>query len=167
VSVQLLFEGGPWANQLLDSSVGNAPAFVAPNPGERGAYRRIHQQSGAIVVVYEWLPNGSEEESRSAPLNEGIVRHEVLTERRQPVDRSVGDKGMRIRFALEVLGAVGALMLAIFTLFMRDWIEVVFRVEPDAGSGAMEWVVVFALAAISVGLTLAARQQWQRLRLAT
>jgi hypothetical protein len=30
----------------------------------------------------------------------------------------------------------------------------------------MEWVSVFALAAFSIGLTLAARQQWRRLKAA-
>jgi NADH:ubiquinone oxidoreductase subunit 6 (subunit J) len=71
---------------------------------------------------------------------------------------------MRVRFGLEVVGAVCALVLAIVTLLSRDWMEVVFGVNPDHGSGALEWAVVFAFAAISIGLTLAARQQWQRLR---
>jgi hypothetical protein len=67
---------------------------------------------------------------------------------------------------LEVAGAVSALVLAIVTLVWRDWIEVVFRVNPDAGSGALEWVVVFAFAAIATGLSLAARQQCRRLKMA-
>jgi len=43
--------------------------------------------------------------------------------------------------------------LALLTVVVRDWIEVVFRVDPDAGSGAVEWLVVctFAAAALVFG----------------
>jgi hypothetical protein len=72
---------------------------------------------------------------------------------------------MRFRFGAEVIGAAVALALAIVTVVSRSWIEAVFGVNPDLGSGALEWGLVFGLAAISIGLTLAAWQQWRRLKL--
>ena len=56
--------------------------------------------------------------------------------------------------------------LAVVTIISREWIEFVFGVDPDRGSGAMEWVVVAILAVATVGFTLAARAQWRRIRTA-
>jgi hypothetical protein len=39
----------------------------------------------------------------------------------------------------------------LLTLLWRDWIELVFRVDPDAGSGALEW----AFAAVALGVAAA------------
>jgi hypothetical protein len=152
--VQLLFEGGPWANRLLDSAVTTAPEIVAPDVEQGGAYRRADQPPDSQVVIYEWLPNSSVDSPATA-----------LVE--SPRGSVVGGQcGMRFRFGFEVVGAVSALVLAIVTLFWADWIEHVFRIDPDSGGGALEWVVVFALAVVSIGLTFAARYQWRRLTIA-
>jgi hypothetical protein len=136
VRVQLFFEGGPWANQLLESEITQAPEFLAPDDEHPGVYRRT-ERPGSSAAVYEWVPDGSE------------------TSRRIPRPR--------VRIAFEVVGAVIALMLAIVTLISRTWIEDVFRFDPDRSSGVWEWTVVFALFAISIGLTLTARHEWRRL----
>jgi hypothetical protein len=148
--VQLLFEGGPWADQLLDSAVTNAPEFVAVD-GELGTYRRTEQHADSLVV-YEWAEGPVAASSRPS------------LERLAGRIRAVGR--VRVQIALEGVGAIAALVLAIVTLISREWIEVVFRVDPDQSSGEIEWAVVFALAACSIGLTLAARQQWRRLKAA-
>jgi hypothetical protein len=68
------------------------------------------------------------------------------------------------RFWLEsALATVSALLLVV-TVFWREWIEVVFRVNPDGGSSAAEWLVVVALGIISAVAALAARLEWRRLR---
>jgi hypothetical protein len=67
---------------------------------------------------------------------------------------------------LEVVGALSALALAIVTALWQDWFEIVFRINPDAGNGDIEWAVVFCFAAFSIGLMLAARHDWRRLRIA-
>ena len=46
-------------------------------------------------------------------------------------------------------------LLAFLTLIVRDWIEVVFRVDPDTQSGTAEWLIVLLLGAgvvVSTGL---------------
>ena len=34
----------------------------------------------------------------------------------------------------------------------RDWIEVVFRVDPDHHNGSLEWLIVLALLGASISL---------------
>lgn len=56
----------------------------------------------------------------------------------------------RIETGLAVLAGV----LALVTFIWPTWIESLFGVEPDGGSGAAEWwiVVVLALGAVVLGL---------------
>jgi undecaprenyl pyrophosphate phosphatase UppP len=68
----------------------------------------------------------------------------------------------RRRFYVEGGLAVLASVLAVVTLFWHDWIETVFRVDPDSGSGALEWAIVIVLALAAIGLALAARVEWRR-----
>jgi hypothetical protein len=74
--------------------------------------------------------------------------------------RRVGNR--RIRFWIEVGLAVVAAALALLTLITREWIELLFGVDPDAGSGAFEWAIVVGLAVAAVALAFVAR--WERKR---
>lgn len=77
------------------------------------------------------------------------------------------DRTIRPRFWLEiVLGSLsGALFLV--TLIWRDWIELLFDVDPDAGSGAVEWLIVAVTALVTVLCALGARIEWRRTHPAT
>jgi hypothetical protein len=71
------------------------------------------------------------------------------------------------RFWLALGLAFASLVLALVTLVTREWIELVFRVDPDGGSGALEWLIVVVLVAASAVFGLLARLEWRRLHLAT
>jgi O-antigen/teichoic acid export membrane protein len=68
----------------------------------------------------------------------------------------------RIRFWIEVALAVIAAALAVLTLITREWIEVLFGVDPDHGSGALEWAIVIVLFIAATVLAFVAR--WDRKR---
>lgn len=69
---------------------------------------------------------------------------------------------LRARFWLEtVLAAVSGLSLAA-TLIQRQWIELVFRVDPDQGSGVLEWTIVGVLLAATILSLSLARGEWRR-----
>lgn len=69
---------------------------------------------------------------------------------------------VRVRFWVESALAVVTVALFVLTLISQEWIEEVFGVEPDAGSGALEWVIVAAFGAAAVAFSLLARAEWRR-----
>jgi hypothetical protein len=69
------------------------------------------------------------------------------------------------RFWIELaLGASSAFLFAI-TLIWRDWIEMAFGVDPDHGTGALEWVIVTLTATVAVASFVLARIEWRRAQL--
>jgi hypothetical protein len=64
----------------------------------------------------------------------------------------------RRRLRIEVMLAVIGTALCVLTLVIPEWIEVLTGLEPDSGSGALEWVIagVFLVAAV-VSAVLAGR----------
>ncbi|MEU1232454.1 ABC transporter permease [Streptomyces sp. NPDC005828] len=69
---------------------------------------------------------------------------------------------VRRRFWAETaLGTLSGLLFLV-TLVWRDWIELLFGVEPDAGSGALEWLIVAVTALVTVLCALGARMEWRR-----
>jgi hypothetical protein len=119
--------------------------------------------------VVERLDDVDHETRRYVVVADGWLAHTcsaLKTDMRPAISRERGARGVSVRLWVESLGAFVTLGLAILTVFVPDWIEVVFRFSPDSGNGAVEGLVVLGLAAISVGLTVAARHEWQQLRLA-
>jgi hypothetical protein len=73
---------------------------------------------------------------------------------------------LRLRFWLQsLLGSITGI-LAVVTLFWHDWIEAVFRVDPDKANGSAEWLVVFVLIVVTATLAVGAHIEWRRARLA-
>jgi hypothetical protein len=73
---------------------------------------------------------------------------------------------LKTRMTIEGLLGLASLALAVLTVVNKEWIEELTGLEPDAGSGALEWgiVIAFGLAAVLLG-----RMAWrdrQRLRAA-
>lgn len=71
---------------------------------------------------------------------------------------------LRIRFWAEALSALGTAVLTLVTVVTPDWIEAVFGVAPDNGSGLTERAVLAAFAGASVALTAAAHAEHRRRR---
>jgi len=71
-------------------------------------------------------------------------------------------RGQRTRFWIEAALATVTGLLAVLTLVWREWIEAVFHVEPDGGSGTLEWLVVGALVAVTCAFAAAARADWRQ-----
>ena len=69
---------------------------------------------------------------------------------------------LRTRFWLETGAAVALTLLAVITLVWRDWIEIVFHVDPDQHSGSLEWFIVMALAVLAAALSVMGRREWRR-----
>jgi hypothetical protein len=71
-------------------------------------------------------------------------------------------RSTRRRFWFELgLGVLSAILL-VLSLFVPDWIEVVFRVDPDGHSGSLEWVIVAVLVVTGVVSSVLAGREWRR-----
>ena len=73
---------------------------------------------------------------------------------------------LRRRFWLETGMAIVTSILFVITLGQRDWIEIVFNVDPDNRSGALEWLIVGALLVVTITLFTLASYEWRRARAA-
>jgi hypothetical protein len=68
---------------------------------------------------------------------------------------------MRARFWIESLSAVVGAALLVLTLVTREWIEIVFGVDPDRGSGALELGIAVGLLALAGVSAALARKEWR------
>jgi hypothetical protein len=71
---------------------------------------------------------------------------------------------IRGRFWLEMGMAIVTSMLFVLTLVQRDWIELVFGLDPDQNNGTLEWLIVGALLVVTITLFTLASSEWRRAR---
>jgi hypothetical protein len=73
---------------------------------------------------------------------------------------------LRPQFYAElVLGAATLIVFGV-TLVWNDWIEIVFKVDPDSGNGSLEFAICTVLLAATVSSWWLARAEWRRARAA-
>jgi uncharacterized membrane protein len=70
---------------------------------------------------------------------------------------------LRRRLRIEVVLAIISAALCILTLVTPEWIEALTGLEPDSGSGALEWVVAGVFLVAAVVSAVLARRDYRRL----
>jgi hypothetical protein len=73
---------------------------------------------------------------------------------------------LRRRFWLATAVAIVTSILLVITLVQRDWIEIVFGVDPDNRNGTLEWLIIGALLVVTITLFTLASYEWRRARAA-
>jgi hypothetical protein len=71
-------------------------------------------------------------------------------------------RGTRAWFATTL--SLASVALLVLTAVVPNWIEVLFGVSPDSGSGSLELLVTLGLAGLAVSSAAAAVLEWRRLR---
>lgn len=72
----------------------------------------------------------------------------------------------RMAMWAETVLAASTGVLAVVTIFWRDWIEGLTGWDPDHHNGSFEVLFILALALVSVSAGLVARRTWRRQRAA-
>lgn len=65
-------------------------------------------------------------------------------------------------FWFETVLAVVSALAFVLTLVWKAWVEILFRVDPDQGSGAAECWLAIASGVLAITFGVAARLQWRR-----
>jgi len=71
-------------------------------------------------------------------------------------------KQLRRQFWIEAGITSASTVLLLVTVLWRDWIELVFGVDPDNSSGALEWLIVAVSFAVAVAFFGLARSKWRK-----
>jgi hypothetical protein len=65
-------------------------------------------------------------------------------------------------FWIELLLSLISALLTVLTIAWPDWIERIFEVDPDAGSGSSEWGITLAFIVATLMLAALTRRTWHR-----
>ncbi|HXX77138.1 MAG TPA: hypothetical protein VEI53_01490 [Ktedonobacteraceae bacterium] len=69
---------------------------------------------------------------------------------------------MRLRFWFETGLAIATGILFVITLAWHNWIEIIFNVDPDQGSGVLEWLIVGFLLVVTIILFTLSLYEFRR-----
>lgn len=73
-------------------------------------------------------------------------------------------ENMRWRFSIECALAVASSVAFVVAVLWPQWIEGLFEVSPDGGSGELEWMIAIALAVLAAGFSYVARSEYKTAR---
>ena len=65
----------------------------------------------------------------------------------------------RRRYWVEVGTAALGAVFSILTLVWKDWIEIVFRIDPDHHSGSLEWAITGGFLVLAIASSALARRE--------
>jgi len=65
-------------------------------------------------------------------------------------------------FWTELAFSIISALLTALTLAWPDWIEGIFEVAPDAGTGSSEWGIALAFTVVTLMLAALTRRTWRR-----
>ena len=68
---------------------------------------------------------------------------------------------MRTRFWMEAALAGLSCVLMILAFAWPEWIELLFGVDPDGGSGELEWAIAGVLLVATAAFSALARRDWR------
>jgi hypothetical protein len=74
---------------------------------------------------------------------------------------------VRKRVVIETALSAASFVFCVLTAVWKDWIELVFRFDPDHHSGSVEWGIAAAALALSLVFAAVARLERRRLVAAT
>jgi hypothetical protein len=66
------------------------------------------------------------------------------------------------RFWFEAAAAVLGTVLFVLTLVTREWFELLTGIDPDGGSGTLEFALAFGLLIVAIASSFAARRSYRR-----
>jgi len=69
---------------------------------------------------------------------------------------------LRRRFWADVILASVSTALLVLTVVWDEWIEIMFHVDPDAGSGTLEWAIVGVTLLLTLAFSMLARLEWRK-----
>ncbi len=67
-------------------------------------------------------------------------------------------------FWIESVMALASATLLVVTLITKTWIEEIFKVDPDQGSGSLEWVIIGVALVVTVASVTLASGEWRSRR---
>jgi len=70
------------------------------------------------------------------------------------------DRALPTRFWIEAVIAGIGIVLFLLTLFTREWIELLTGLDPDGGSGALEFALALGLLAVAAVSAFLARRTY-------
>jgi hypothetical protein len=76
-------------------------------------------------------------------------------------------RNVRIRFWVETALATFSGVFFLLTLLWKDWIEIIFGIDPDHHSGSLEWLIVSVALLATIVFAVLARLDWRRLNIRT
>jgi hypothetical protein len=77
----------------------------------------------------------------------------------RPSERTLARR-LRRRFWVEVALATASAVTLLLVLLEPQWIEVLTGLDPDSGSGALEWLMAAVTLAIALSSIALGRREW-------